>query len=112
LKSIALRLVGCVRTTETVCRHGGAEFLVLLSEVARTEDAALSADKILAALDAPYCIEQQDLRITVSIGISVFPDNGTDVETLVKNADVALLHAKNNGRGKREFFQSHGCSVA
>jgi diguanylate cyclase (GGDEF)-like protein/PAS domain S-box-containing protein len=112
LKSIALRLVGCVRTTDTVCRHGGDEFLVLLSEVARTEDAALSADKILAALDAPYCIEQQDLRITVSIGISVFPDNGTDVETLVKNADVALLHAKNNGRGKREFFQSHGCSVA
>jgi diguanylate cyclase (GGDEF)-like protein len=91
LKSIALRLAGCVRTTDTVCRHGGDEFLVLLSEVARTEDAALSAEKILAALHAPYCIEQQDLRITVSIGVSVFPDNGTDVETLVKNADVAFF---------------------
>ena len=106
LKSIAQRLVACVRTTDTVSRHGGDEFIILLSEVARTEDAALSADKILAALDTPYRIEQQDLRITASIGISVFPDDGTDAESLVKNADRALLHAKDSGRSRREFFQS------
>jgi diguanylate cyclase len=104
LKSIARRLVACVRTTDTVSRHGGDEFVVLLSEVARTEDAGLSADKILAALNAPHRVEQQDLRITASIGISVFPDDGTDAETLVKNADSALLHAKDSGRSRREFF--------
>jgi diguanylate cyclase (GGDEF)-like protein/PAS domain S-box-containing protein len=105
LKSIARRLVGCVRTTDTVSRHGGDEFVVLLSEVTRTEDAAVSADKILTALSAPHRIEQQDLRITASVGIGVFPDDGTDAETLVKNADRALLHAKDSGRSRREFFE-------
>jgi diguanylate cyclase (GGDEF)-like protein/PAS domain S-box-containing protein len=105
LKSIALRLVACVRTTDTVSRHGGDEFIVLLSEVTRTEDAGLSADKILAALSVPYPIEQEDLRITASIGISVFPHDGTDPETLVKNASRALLHAKKKGRGGHAFFK-------
>jgi diguanylate cyclase (GGDEF)-like protein/PAS domain S-box-containing protein len=105
LKSIALRLVACVRTTDTVSRHGGDEFIVLLSEVTRTEDAGLSADKILAALSVPYPIEQEDLRITASIGISVFPHDGTDPETLVKNASRALLHAKKKGRGGHAFFE-------
>jgi diguanylate cyclase (GGDEF)-like protein/PAS domain S-box-containing protein len=110
LKSIARRLVACVRSTDTVSRHGGDEFVVLLSEVARTEDAAVSADKVLAALSAPDRIEQQDLRITASVGISVFPDDGTDAETLVKNADRALLHAKDSGRNRRQFFEP-GMSV-
>jgi diguanylate cyclase (GGDEF)-like protein/PAS domain S-box-containing protein len=106
LKSIALRLVACVRTTDTVSRHGGDEFIVLLSEVTRTQDAGLSADKILAALSRPHPIEQEDLRITASIGISVFPHDGTDPETLVKNASRALLHAKKEGRGGHAFFDS------
>jgi diguanylate cyclase (GGDEF)-like protein/PAS domain S-box-containing protein len=110
LKSIARRLVACVRTTDTVSRHGGDEFVVLLSEVARTKDASVSADKILAALSAPHRMEQQDVPITVSIGIGVFPDDGTDAETLVKNADRALLHAKSSGRSRREFFEP-GMSV-
>jgi diguanylate cyclase (GGDEF)-like protein/PAS domain S-box-containing protein len=116
LKSIARRLVACVRTSDTVSRHGGDEFVVLLSEVGRAEDAALSADKVLAALSAPHRIAHQDLRVTVSAGISVYPDDGTDAETLLKNADTALFHAKAHGRGNHQFFQrnrlSPGNSVA
>lgn len=104
LKSIARRLVATVRTTDTVSRHGGDEFVVLLSEIARRDDAALSADKLLTALRAPHRIVQQDVRITVSVGISVFPDGGIDADTLVQNADTALLHAKSCGRDRREFF--------
>jgi diguanylate cyclase (GGDEF)-like protein/PAS domain S-box-containing protein len=106
LKSIAQRLLTCVRTSDTVSRHGGDEFVVLLSEMARTDDAALSADKILAALRAPHRIERRDLRITVSVGIGVYPDDGTDAETLLKNADTALLHAKFDGRNRRQFFEA------
>jgi diguanylate cyclase (GGDEF)-like protein len=105
LKSIARRLVTCVRTSDTVSRQGGDEFVVLLSEVARTDDAALSADKILAALGTPHRIDHRDVRITVSVGIGVYPDDGTDAETLLKNADRALLHAKVHGRARREFFE-------
>jgi diguanylate cyclase (GGDEF)-like protein len=111
LKSISRRLVTCVRTSDTVSRHGGDEFVVLLSEVTRPDDAALSADKILAALRAPYCIEHQDLRITASVGIGVYPDDGTDAETLLKNADRALLHAKAHGRNRRRFFEADATSA-
>jgi diguanylate cyclase (GGDEF)-like protein/PAS domain S-box-containing protein len=71
LKSIAHRLVACVRSSDTVSRQGGDEFLVLLSEVARAEDAALSADKLLAAVSAPHHIDHQDVHVTVSVGIAV-----------------------------------------
>jgi diguanylate cyclase (GGDEF)-like protein/PAS domain S-box-containing protein len=106
LKSVARRLVTCVRTSDTVSRHGGDEFVVLLSEVARPEDAALSADKILAAMKEPHRIEHRDLRITVSVGIGVYSDDGEDAETLLKNADRALLHAKEHGRNRRQFFEA------
>jgi diguanylate cyclase (GGDEF)-like protein/PAS domain S-box-containing protein len=106
LKSVARRLVTCVRTSDTVSRHGGDEFVVLLSEVARADDAALSADKILAALRASHRIEQRDLRTTVSVGIAVYPADGTDAETLLMNADRALLHAKAHGRNRRQFFET------
>ena len=106
LKSIAQRLVTSVRTSDTVSRHGGDEFVVLLSELARSDHAALTADKILAALRAPHRIEDRDLRITASVGLGVYPDDGTDAETLLKNADRALLHAKENGRNRRQFFQA------
>jgi diguanylate cyclase len=105
LQSIARRLVACVRSSDTVSRYGGDEFVVLLSEVAHTEDAALSADKILAALSTPHHIEHQDLHVTASVGIGVYPDDGTDAETLLKNADTALFHAKACGRSHHQFFQ-------
>ena len=97
LKSVAQRLVACVRSSDTVSRYGGDEFVVLLSEVAHSEDAALSVHKILTALSTTHRIEQRELYVTASVGIAVFPDDGTDAEILLKNADTALLNAKARG---------------
>jgi diguanylate cyclase (GGDEF)-like protein/PAS domain S-box-containing protein len=105
LQSISRRLVACVRDTDTVCRLGGDEFVVLLSEVANAADAALSSDKILTALGAPHRIEQLDLNVTVSIGIGVYPGDGKDAETLLKNADAALSQAKANGGNTHQAFE-------
>ena len=105
LQSIARRLASCVRESDTVSRQGGDEFVVLLSEVARAEDAAFTADKVLAAVSRPHHIEQQDLHVTVSVGIGVYPADGADAETLLKNADLALRHAKTHGRSNHQFFE-------
>jgi diguanylate cyclase (GGDEF)-like protein len=105
LKSVAQRLVACVRSSDTVSRYGGDEFVVLLSEVAHSEDAALSVHKILTALSTTHRIEHQELYVTVSVGIAVFPDDGTDAEILLRNADTALLNAKARGRGNHQFYQ-------
>jgi diguanylate cyclase (GGDEF)-like protein/PAS domain S-box-containing protein len=107
LQSVARRLVACVRSADTVSRFGGDEFVVLLSEVARPEDAASTADKVLAALSAPHRIEQRDLNVTMSIGISVYPRDGRDAETLLKHADAALFRAKAQGGNKHQFFEPH-----
>jgi diguanylate cyclase (GGDEF)-like protein/PAS domain S-box-containing protein len=104
LRAIARRLVACVRSSDTVSRQGGDEFVVLLSEVARAEDAALSAQKIVATLSTPHRIDHQDLHVTVSVGIGVYPDDGTDAETLLKSADMALFRAKAQGRSNHQFF--------
>jgi len=107
LQSIAQRLLTCVRNSDTVSRHGGDEFVVLLSEVARAGDVASTANKILAAVSRPHRIGNQDLSVTVSVGIGVYPDDGTDAETLLENADVALFHAKARGRSTHQFFERH-----
>jgi diguanylate cyclase (GGDEF)-like protein/PAS domain S-box-containing protein len=106
LMSIAARLVASVRASDTVSRQGGDEFVILLSSIAHAEDAALSAHKILAALGMPHRAKEHDLQITASMGIGVYPDDGTDAETLVKNADIAMLNAKDNGRNNYQFFRS------
>ncbi len=105
LQSIARRLVACVRSSDTVSRLGGDEFVVLLSEVACAEDAVRAADKILAAMAAPQRIDQLDLHVTVSLGIGVYPDDGADAETLLRNADLALLRVKADGRGNSQLFE-------
>ncbi len=105
LLSVAGRLVASVRASDTISRQGGDEFVVLLSSIAHAEDAALSAYKILAALGMPHHVEEHDLQITVSMGIGIYPEDGTDAETLVKNADIAMLNAKNNGRNNYQFFR-------
>jgi diguanylate cyclase (GGDEF)-like protein/PAS domain S-box-containing protein len=105
LQSIGKRLVDCVRATDTVSRQGGDEFVVLLSEVEHAEDAAITARRILQAVAEPKSIDQHDLHVTTSIGLSVYPDDGLDAETLVKNADTAMYQAKENGRHSYQFFK-------
>ena len=105
LQSVARRLSGCVRGADTVSRTGGDEFLLLLSGIEHAEDAALSAQKILAALARSHRIDSHDLHIGASIGISIYPDDGGDGETLIKCADSAMYHAKESGRNTYKFFE-------
>jgi diguanylate cyclase (GGDEF)-like protein/PAS domain S-box-containing protein len=104
LQSVSKRLLSAVRASDTVSRQGGDEFVILLSEIAHSEDAATSAAKILLSLNAPHSIDGQDLHIDGSIGISLYPEDGQDAETLIKNADTAMYHAKENGRNNFQFF--------
>jgi len=104
LQSVAQRLVACVRGSDTVSRQGGDEFVVLLSEIERAEDAAVSAEKMLLALAAPHSIAGSEFHIAASIGISIYPDDGRDAETLIRCADTAMYHAKSKGRNNYQFF--------
>lgn len=105
LQSIATRLVDCVRASDTVSRQGGDEFVVLLSEVELSEDAAITARRMLHAVSQPHSIDQHDLHVTTSIGVSVYPEDGLDAETLIKNADTAMYQAKESGRQSFQFFK-------
>jgi len=105
LQAVASRLVKCVRPTDTVSRQGGDEFVVLLSEVEQAEDAAITARKMLQVVAEPYTIGRHELHITTSIGVSVYPDDGLDAETLIKNADTAMYQAKESGRQSYKFFK-------
>ena len=105
LKSVARRLVGCVRGSDTVCRQGGDEFVILLSEVGQAEDAALSARRILDTIGAPHLIEGNLTHVSASIGVGVYPDDGADSQALLKAADTAMYQAKANGRQRYQFFE-------
>ena len=105
LQSVAQRLLGCVRRSDTVSRQGGDEFVILLSEINQAQDAAVSAEKMLQALEAPHRIGQHELRVTGSIGIVVYPDDGTEPDVLLKHADFAMYHAKDQGRNNYQFFE-------
>jgi len=105
LQSVARRLLSCVRRSDTVSRQGGDEFVILLSEVAQAQDAAVSAEKMLQALNATHCIDEHELRVTGSIGIVVCPDDGTQADVLLKHADFAMYHAKEQGRNNYQFFE-------
>lgn len=104
LQSIGQRLVNCVRVSDTVSRQGGDEFVVLLSEMEQSQDAAITARRMLQAVSEPHSIGPHDLHVTASIGVSVFPNDGQDVDTLVKNADAAMYQAKENGPQTYQFF--------
>ncbi len=105
LQSIAQRLLGCVRASDTVSRQGGDEFVILLSELTHAQDAIVCADKILETLRTPHRIDEHDVQVTASIGIVTYPDDGMDCETLLKHADFAMYHAKDSGRDNRQFFK-------
>jgi diguanylate cyclase (GGDEF)-like protein/PAS domain S-box-containing protein len=105
LQSVSKRLLASVRASDTVSRQGGDEFVILLSEITYPEDAATSAKKILLSLSAPHSIGGHDLQVNASIGISVYPEDGENAETLIKNADMAMYHAKESGRNNFQFFK-------
>src|SRR6202049_2966993 len=105
LQSVAARLVTCVRRTDTVSRQGGDEFVVLLSQVEHEEDAAVSARKILRALATPHTVGDKNLDINVSIGVSTYPSDGPDAESLMNKADTAMYEAKKLGRNNYQFFR-------
>jgi diguanylate cyclase (GGDEF)-like protein len=112
LKLAASRLAAGVRAADTVSRHGGDEFVILLSEVGQIDDAVAIADKLAAALDVPGPAGQRLVQLTASIGISLYPDDGEDVDTLIERADAAMYHAKRHGLRSFAFRHHPGLSQA
>jgi diguanylate cyclase (GGDEF)-like protein/PAS domain S-box-containing protein len=105
LKLVAGRLQGCLRKSDHVFRLGGDEFTILLSDISNDTDIAKVAEKIRVEIAQPYFIKNQEIYITVSIGVSIYPDDGQGVETLVKNADMAMYAAKEENEGYRFFTE-------
>ncbi|HEX8237553.1 MAG TPA: EAL domain-containing protein [Abditibacteriaceae bacterium] len=106
LQSVGQRLRACVRNSDTVSRQGGDEFVLLVSEDKHAENASLTADKILTALTVPMLIDGHELHVTPSVGISIYPTDAQDADTLIKNADTAMYYAKQKGRNNYQFFKS------
>lgn len=104
LKEVAERLKLCMRESDTVARIGGDEYTVLLTHISHADDASKIAKKIMAALQRPYIINNHELRVTASIGISTCPEDGETAEALLKHADIAMYHAKEQGRNNYQFY--------
>jgi len=104
LRAVALRLRESLREGDTVSRVGGDEFVLILPDMATTLAASDTAHKLLESLAQPYAIENHMLNVTPSIGIGIFPKDGTDVETLISRADAAMYHAKQMGRKNYQVF--------
>lgn len=112
LREVACRLSGVVRETDFVARLGGDEFVVILPGITNPADAALVASKIVNALNSPIEANGHELHTSPSIGISLFPDDGPDGDTILKNADTAMYHAKAVGRNNYQFFAADMNEVA
>jgi diguanylate cyclase (GGDEF)-like protein len=104
LQSVAKRLQACVRASDTVSRLGGDEFVVLLTEVTMAQDAVIVAGKLITAMFEPHIIGSHRVRITVSVGIGLYPDDGEGAESLLARADAAMYSAKKAGRNTYRRF--------
>ncbi len=104
LQAVAERLKKCVRGNDTVSRQGGDEFIVMLADIGGVEQVAHIAGNILQTINMPYQIDEYALTTSTCIGISVYPEDGQDIDALIKNADTAMYHAKENGRNSYQFF--------
>lgn len=111
LRIMAARLETCVRGGDTVSRQGGDEFVIVLPEIARQQDATLVAEKILKLLSDPVAIQGRGMKITTSIGIAVYPDDcADDATSLMKKADIAMYRAKEAGRNTFRFYSAEEAS--
>jgi len=106
LQTVARRLLGCVRSTDTVSRQGGDEFVVLLADIVHIRDAVTCAEKLLGALEAPYRIGEHELRLSASIGVAIFPDDAREADALLRCADFAMYQAKYHGRNNYKLFNA------
>ena len=104
LKAVAERIRRCVREGDTVARFGGDEFTLLIPKIENIEDAAKIALKIIETLKIPFFVNERELFVTTSIGVSIFPADGSDPETLVRNADTAMYRAKEQGRDNYQLY--------
>ncbi|HVK54876.1 MAG TPA: EAL domain-containing protein, partial [Burkholderiales bacterium] len=104
LQMAAIRLQNCLRKEDSIARLGGDEFVLTIAALSDSSDAALVAQKALDALNMPFFIGRRELHVSASIGISLYPADGTNVETLMRAADTAMYHAKRQGRGNYQFF--------
>jgi diguanylate cyclase (GGDEF)-like protein/PAS domain S-box-containing protein len=107
LQSVASRILVCVREGDTVSRVGGDEFVIVIPAIESAADASAVAGKILEVLGAAFHLHGNDLHVAASIGISLYPGDGADAETLMRNADTAMYYAKDSGRGNYQFFTQH-----
>ncbi|WP_294246401.1 EAL domain-containing protein [Propionivibrio sp.] len=106
LKDVARRLQESLRETDTLARIGGDEFTVLLPGLRTREDAAYVANKLVADMRKPFLLADVEVTLTASIGISIFPDDGEDIETLLRHADIAMYHVKSHGKNGSGFFSN------
>ena len=106
LAATARRLTDATRATDTVARHGGDEFIMLLPDVTNAADLAIVAEKLVATLGQPHQINGVELTVTPSIGVTIWPADGDDLNTLIKNADLAMYHSKAEGRNQFSFFRT------
>jgi diguanylate cyclase (GGDEF)-like protein/PAS domain S-box-containing protein len=106
LIEIADRLSGTVRQSDTVVRLGGDEFVLLIDDLRRPEHYEKVAQKVLECISEPCQIKSHNISVTASMGISIYPDDGHDMESLMKNADLAMYHAKNHGKNRCELFST------
>ena len=104
LEAVGVRLKSCLRQEDTVARLGGDEFVLILPEINNRDAAGILASKLLETIRPAFMIEGKEVKITLSIGISLFPDNGDAVKVLIKRADEALYLAKNKGRDCYQFY--------
>ena len=104
LQEVATRLKACLRASDIVARQHGDEFVAMLPELSEEKYVAIVAQKILAAVARPFVLLDQEFRVTASIGISIYPQDGLDEETLTKNADIAMYRAKEEGKNNFQFY--------
>jgi len=107
LKSVSKRLSDAIRKTDTVARMGGDEFLIIIPAISAIDYIETVAKKIIKAFHEPFLLEGHVLTVTTSIGISIYPDNGIDIDSLIKTADISMYEAKKAGRNNYQLYSTN-----